>query len=94
MRIELEITQEDIDDGKPTADACPIAISASRTLKRNVQVYYSFFRDRKKGWLMVELGEKKYGVHRLPTAVAVWAEAFDRTSEGAPFTFTLESKGP
>jgi hypothetical protein len=92
MMIEITITEEDMDEAKPGADSCPIALAANRALKVPCQVYYSFYGDRKKGWILSNLGDKKYGVVRLPTGVAVWAEVWDRTGKGKTFTFTLEKR--
>lgn len=93
MPLNIQVTTEDIENGKPTADSCPIAIAAARAFKMPVQVYYSFIMGRKKGWLLVHLGHGKYAVYRLEVGVAEWARRWDDTRLGKPFEFYIERKG-
>lgn len=91
--ISLTVTKEDITLGTKASDACPIALAANRTIGKETRVYYSFYKDRKKGWLLVPEGTDKVRIFKLPTAVAIWAEAFDRTGKGKPFEFNIPWKG-
>jgi hypothetical protein len=93
MALLIQLTEDDISNGKPTSDACPIALAATRAFKRPVQVYYSFIMGRKKGWMLVHLGHGKYAVFRLETAVAEWARRWDDTRLGKPFDFYIDTKG-
>ena len=68
----INLTKRDLDNGKPTADCCPIALAATRTFDRPSFVYYSFIMGRKKGWLLVQHPtQQAYIRYKLPTAVAV-----------------------
>lgn len=91
--MTIEITQDDIESGKPTADSCPIALASTRALKLSCQVYYSFIMDRKKAWLMVNLGNKKYAIYNLETEIAKWAYFWDQAKGGKPFSFIINTKG-
>ena len=93
MALSIKITSDDISNGKPQADTCPIALAATRAFKMPVQVYYSFIMTRKKGWMIVHLGHGKLAIYRLETAVAEWARRWDDTRLGKEFEFFVETKG-
>jgi hypothetical protein len=80
MRLEIEVTQEDIDTGDPTENgSCPIALAVKRLTGRNTKVEYSYME-------IEGLGESG-----LPQIAVRFIHAFDKhgSSKVQPFAFAV-----
>lgn len=79
--MRIEVTQEDIENGKPySAWSCAIAVAIRRATRREI--------------VWVKLGENTIALYRreipLPHSVKEWAERFDEGRSVEPFTFDLD----
>lgn len=81
--MKIEVTQEDIDAGKPGSGCwCPIALAARRATGRYVHVSYET--------VAIELGENSWSRHILPLETRTFIERFDNNEAVAPFAFELK----
>jgi hypothetical protein len=86
MRVKVEVTQEDIDQGIPSdCTDCPVALALCRVLDLpdTITVAHSIIRlPTPDGWQRI----------RIPDHVRQWIYTFDRKgrSRVGPMTFELE----
>lgn len=85
MLTKVEVTQEDIDNGKmKSCDFCPVALAVNRVIRpqRDAQVYACIVIIRH------EEGQRG-GFPSLPLAAQEFIENFDDERDVEPFSFAL-----
>lgn len=90
MRLEVEVTQEDVDGGTPAAECCcPVSLALRRALGCDVWVgQHQWGTLLSKRWPLY--------VAPLPVAAQRFIKEFDNQEtrgEVAPFRFTVEVPG-
>jgi hypothetical protein len=97
MRVEVEVTQEDIDHGSPCSSGdCPVALALLRALgcaQVCVGVGYFDFRADSGAWLDDDGNGEGGNSIMLPLAAQAFIRGFDHREtrdEVTPFKFTVE----
>lgn len=91
MRVEVEVTQEDLEQGTPgDCSYCPVARAFERALGYAVEVGQHTFWRRPLRDPLLGLGE----VYQLPVKVQAFIKGFDDANtrdDVTPFKFTVEA---
>ena len=84
MKYQIEVTQDDINNGKPhTCSSCPVALAISRTTNYKAEV----------GLYIITLFNSKgfsYRSIKIPADIRQFIKAFDSYMPVSPFSFELD----
>lgn len=88
MIVHIEVTQQDIDDGKRSnCNECPIALAASRALKDKIEFNYVHVNPRSCGFWK-EDDPYFMGAINLPPNARAFVHKFDNDIPVKPFKFS------
>jgi hypothetical protein len=86
MLTQIDVTQEDIDNGiERSCGFCPVALAVRRATDKNASVD----EEDMQVWEFVD-GLRRYEVATTPTEVTIFIKRFDRGMDVQPLSFTVE----